>query len=66
MSRTPSIFKQADLIKALNAAKRCHFDVMRTEWRPDGSIVLHHQGDHQPPVVDELEAWRAKRNARSA
>jgi hypothetical protein len=67
MSRTPSLFRQSDVIKALNAARRCHFDVVRTEISRDGSIVLHHQGDiHAPVVVDELEVWRAKRYARSA
>jgi hypothetical protein len=67
MSRSPANFRQSDVVRAINAARRCHLEVVRTEIGPDGSIVLvHPQGNNPTSVVNELDAWRAWKNARSA
>jgi hypothetical protein len=67
MSRVPATFRQSDLIRAVKAALACGLHVVRTEIGRDGRIVLVHAADEQEAEpVDELEAWRAKRDARSA
>lgn len=63
MARGPATFKQADLVRAVKAARTCHLNVVRTEISPDGKIILHHCDSAEP--LNELDAWKAKRDARS-
>jgi hypothetical protein len=67
VSRTPANFKQSDVVRAINAARASGLVVVRTEIDPDGRIVLVHvDGSSRSATVNELDAWRAKRHARSA
>lgn len=67
MSRAPGLFRQSDVVKALKAAAACGHKVSRTEIGPDGRLVLFLGDDVAPPAeLSELEAWRAKRNARAS
>jgi hypothetical protein len=66
MARTPPTFKQADLVRALKAARASGLAVMRTEISPDGRIIIHHSNTGPIEPEDEFEAWRARRDARSA
>lgn len=50
MSRTPARFKQADLTRAVKAARAAGLEVTRTEITKDGRIVLVHTS-----VADEPE-----------
>ena len=48
MSRGAQTFKQADVTRALKAALKAGFKVIRAEVRTDGSIVLDFNG---PPIA---------------
>lgn len=60
-------FLKADLSRAIKAAAAAKLNIGRVEITPNGSIVLHTDNSttYQAPV-DELEAWRARRHARTA
>lgn len=64
-NRSPLRFKQSDLTRALKAALACGLVVTRTEIGADGQIVLIHSVEARTPA-NELDAWRAKQNARAA
>jgi hypothetical protein len=67
MSRAPATFKQADLVRAVKAALAAGLVVERTEITRDGRIVLVHKADAAVEPADAaLEAWKVKRDARSA
>lgn len=66
MARTPATFKQADLVRAVKAVRACGLDVVKTEIGPDGRIIIHHNDSGTTEPEDEFEAWRARRDARSA
>jgi len=67
MSRSPATFKQSDLVRAINAARACGLTVARTEIDRDGRIVLTHAtGSEAAPLLNELDAWRAVKHARTA
>jgi hypothetical protein len=66
MSRTPATFKQADIVRAVKAARACGLDVVRTEIGPDGRIVIVHQPEKAPGPASEFDEWKAKKHARSA
>ena len=67
MRRAPGHFRQSDVVRAINAARRCHLEIVRTEIGSDGRIVLVHPNAAElPQGVSELDAWRARRDARSA
>jgi hypothetical protein len=67
MSRAPAKFRKSDVERAINAVQACGLVVARTEIGCDGSIVLVHDDAGLPPaIVNELDVWRARRNARSA
>ena len=42
MSGTPKTFKQADLERAIRAARACDLPVLRSEVTKDGRIILVH------------------------
>ena len=60
MSRHAS-FRQADVRRAWAAARKDGKEVVRTEIRPDGRIVLVHKADVAiAPADAALEAWKGK------
>ena len=59
-------FKQADVSRALKAARDAGLAVARFEIDAEGKIVVVSAAGAPPAVVDELEAWRAQRNARAS
>jgi hypothetical protein len=65
VSRTAANFRQSDLVKVIKAARANGLDVMRMEMR-DRTVFVHFSGDESVAVVNELDAWRATRSARSA
>lgn len=66
MSRSPSRFKQADVTRFVRALRACGLAIARTEVGPDGRIVVIHGPAVSSADISELDAWRAKRDARSA
>jgi hypothetical protein len=65
MSRSPANFRQSDLIKIIRAGRACGLEPVRTEMR-DRALFVHFNGNEPPVPVNELDAWRERRNARSA
>lgn len=66
MARTAATFKQADLVRAVKAARSCGLDVLRTEISADGRIVLVHHNDSSPADLSPFDEWKAMKNARAA
>lgn len=66
MARTPSAFKQTDIMRAVKAARAVGLDVMRTEIAPDGRIIIVHKSDSAAEPQNDLDRWKARRDARSA
>lgn len=67
MSRSPATFKQADIVRAVKAARACGLDVVATEISRDGKITLVHSGLATPTESSNpYDLWKAKDNARSA
>lgn len=56
-------FRQADLTRAVRAARAGGLAVVRTEIEPDGRIVLIHAAAAEPPATP-FDEWRARRDAR--
>jgi hypothetical protein len=46
MSGTPRTFKQADLERAIRAARACDLPILRSEVTKDGRIILVHFDTH--------------------
>lgn len=65
MSRSPANFRQADLTKLIKAARANGLEPSGVEMR-DRTLFVHFNGHEPPAVVSELDAWRERRNARSA
>jgi hypothetical protein len=62
MSRTPAIFRQSDITKAIRAARKAGVENVRVEIAKDGRIVIV-TGGAQPVQDDldrELEQFRAR------
>jgi hypothetical protein len=57
MGRGPCTFKEADLVRALRAAKKAGIDVTRAEVGKDGSIILVLNTDKQTLVNIEHNEW---------
>jgi len=57
-------FRQADLVRAVRAAKACGLDVVRTEIGTDGKIVLVHALDVAAAPASPFDEWKAKKDAR--
>lgn len=68
MGRAPATFKQADLVRAVKAARACGLQVLRTEITRDGTIILFHNNDDKAggDPVSAFDEWKAKRDARAA
>lgn len=68
MGRAPATFKQADLVRAVKAARTCGLKVLRTEITRDGTIVLFHNDDEKVGIdpTNAFDEWKAKRDARAA
>jgi hypothetical protein len=69
MSRSPSTFRQADLTRAIKAARNAGVEVARAEIAADGKIIIvigetgASSADIELTPDDELERWRKKKNA---
>ena len=55
-------FTQAELTRAIRAAKSAGMAVARCEISPDGRIVLSEAAE--PPAPDAFDEWKAKRGNR--
>lgn len=66
MARTPASFKQTDIVRAVKAALAVGLPVVRIEIAPDGRITLVHKPDNTAEPQNDLDRWKARRNARSA
>jgi hypothetical protein len=72
MSRSPSNFRQEDISRAINAAKRAALDVVRVEVDPKGPkivLVVKEEGNEKKIVNSNLlpTPWSArKRKAQCA
>lgn len=65
MSRSPANFRQADLSRLIRAARAEGLEPSRVEMR-DHTVFVHFGGEEPAAPVNELDAWRARRNARTA
>lgn len=61
--RRPTTFTQAEITRAIKAAKAAGMTVTRCEIGADGSIVLT-DAPAAPPQDDALAIWKAKREGR--
>jgi hypothetical protein len=67
MAKTRATWKQVDVRRAWEAARKDGKDVVKTMITPDGGIVLIHKDDGAlQPADAALEDWRARRNAHSS
>lgn len=57
MGHGPCTFKEADLIRALKAAKKAGADVARAEVARDGKIVLVLNSDGEALPNSERNEW---------
>ena len=57
MSRTPALFRQSDIARALRAVEQCGLD-MRVRLTPDGSIIIEKGETAEPTMTQPLEARR--------
>jgi hypothetical protein len=65
--KRPAPFKQADLARALKAARSAGLQVSRVEIDPDGKLrILIADGSPIEPTPTPFDAWKEKRNARTA
>ena len=64
MARTPATFKQADMVRAVKAARAAGLDVARTEIAPDGTIRLIHSDCYQVPL-SPFDEWKENRASSS-
>lgn len=58
-----TIVSQAIIIRTLKAAQRVGLKIKCVEVE-GGKIVFHSEDSSQIETTSELEAWKAKRNAR--
>jgi hypothetical protein len=63
LARTAAKFKQADVVRAIKAARVGGFVIGSVEISSAGHIILHYV-ESKPAPVSEFEAWKAKRVAR--
>jgi hypothetical protein len=74
MSPRPAKFRQADLTRALRAARAAGLEISKVEINADGGIVITNTVGYLPAVTEEsvvpkglsdYELWKAKRSAKS-
>ncbi|MNS15574.1 hypothetical protein D3C72_472110 [compost metagenome] len=63
MARVATRFTQADVSKALKAARAAGFDVSAVEIDHDGTIRIVRQPEPKVEAADPFDAWKAKRDA---
>lgn len=66
MGRSRANFKQADVTRAVKAARAAGFDVARIEIERDGRIALLNRSDAARMPENEYDRWKANRDAHSA
>lgn len=66
MSRVRALFREADVRRAAKGAISAGVSIARIEIDADGKIVVVSGAPAKPEPASLMEAWRAKRNARSA
>ncbi|MGY4398384.1 hypothetical protein ACVWZA_003590 [Sphingomonas sp. UYAg733] len=66
MTAKRATFRQADLTRAVKAARAAGLDVARIEINPDGTIVLEQSRETISGQASPLDQWKAKRDARPA
>lgn len=66
MGRAPATFRQADLARAVKAARSAGLDVSRTEIAPDGTIRLYHDKPEESDNMTPFQRWKAGQGAREA
>lgn len=66
MTAKRATFRQADLTRAVKAARAAGLDVARIEINPDGKIVLEQSRETISGPSNAFDEWKAKRDARSA
>jgi hypothetical protein len=59
MAKRPATFKQADLMRALRAAKLAGLEVTRFHITPEG-IVVFTSADAGSPQQSPLDEWMAR------
>lgn len=59
-------FTQAEIERAIRAAKSCGLVARRTEVTADGSIVIHHDKDSDGDMISPYQRWKAEKDARAA
>ncbi len=62
--KTAATFRQADLARAVKAARAVGLAVVATEIRSDGTIRLEHEAAPVKNSSDPFDAWKASRDAR--
>lgn len=66
MRRGAVPFRQADIVRAVKAARACGLEVARTEIAPDGRIVIVHKLEVVPSAASPFDEWKARRDADKA
>ena len=67
MAKRPSTFRQADVERAVKAARKAGVPVGVVEVTKDGTIrVIMAQESATRPTDSPFDEWKAKRNARQA
>ncbi len=66
MGRGPATFKQADVVRAVKAARAAGLNVARVEIERDGRIVLFDRSAATPEPAIDFDKWKVKRDARSS
>ena len=64
MAKTVATFRQADMTRAVKAARAVGLAVVATEIRADGTIRLEHDARTVQNSVDPFDQWKANRDAR--
>lgn len=66
MPRRPSTFRQADVVRAVKAARAADVTVGAVEVTPEGIIHIVVRLAVEQSPIDPFDTWKAKRNARPA
>lgn len=59
-------FTQAELERAMRAAKATGLPISRTEIAADGAIVIHHDKSDAADTLTPYQRWRAGKDASAA